>query len=503
MKSARPINLNEKKDSLFISVRNALTKTKVSDIVINHKENNNLSNNFSKDFLLSSSVITNQNMSGRCWLFATLNMIRDKFAKDNKIDNFEFSQSFCAFWDKLERANAFLDNIVKTARLDVDDRTIYTLLQMCNSDGGFFSMSVDIITKYGLVPKSIMPDSFSAQNTTLMNKLLDLKLKQGAKNLRNAVAQGLDVIKEREKILFDVYKILVMCYGQISKTFDFEYATKDGKGNKIIKRFKNITPLQMLKKTKFDLNDYVSITSSPYKKLRYNQMYEIEYSSSVAEKPNVNFLNVDRNVFKLLAFIMMDSKIPIWFACDVDHFGDRQKGWWDDKSFDFESAFGQKFKTDIANQIEFRQISTNHAMSLIGMDFDADKTKANVKIHLSKIKKFNYETFVELAQQLKINRWKIENSWGSKYGNKGFYVMTDSWFDKYVSEIVVSKKALIEWLKNPTFLEKTQFSKFKDSNLKGKKNEWLFEKLIGEGLKTKPIPLKLWTPLNTYKKGVK
>ncbi|MDE5553296.1 MAG: hypothetical protein K2I67_02000, partial [Malacoplasma sp.] len=111
--------------------------------------------------------------------------------------------------------------------------------------------------------------------------------------------------------------------------------------------------------------------------------------------------------------------------------------------------------------------------------------------------------FVELVKQLKINRWKIENSWGSKYGNKGFYVMSDSWFDKYVSEIVVSKKVLIEWLKNPTFLEKTQFSKFKDTSLKGKKNEWLFEKLIGEGLKTKPISLKLWAPLNTYKKGVK
>lgn len=511
MKNARPINLNEikefaselEKDSLFISVRNALTKTKVSEIVIDYKENNNLSHEFSRDFLLSSATITDQNMSGRCWLFATLNMIRDKFAKDNKIDNFEFSQSYCAFWDKLERANAFLDNIVKTARLDIDDRLIYTLLQLCNSDGGFFSMSVDIITKYGLVPKNVMPDSFAAQNTTLMNKLLDLKLKQGAKNLRNAVAQGLDVIKEREKILFDVYKILVMCYGRIPKIFDFEYASKDSKGNKIIKRFKGITPLQMLKKTKFDLNDYVTIASSPYKKLKYNQMYEIEYVTSVTEKPNVSFLNVDKNVFKLLTFIMIDSKLPIWFGCDVDHFGDRQKGWWDDKSFDFESAFGQRFKTDIANQIEFRHTSTNHAMSLIGMDYDVDKTKTNIKNHLSKVKKFDYENFVELAKQLKINRWKVENSWGAKNGNKGFYVISDSWFDKYVSEIVVSKKVLSEWLKNPTFLDKGQFSKFKDKDLKGKKNEWLFQKLIGSGLKTKAIVLKAWSPVSAQKKGNK
>lgn len=509
MKNARPINLKDiqeyaielQKDSLFISVRNALSKNKVSEIVIDYKENNKLSNDFSKDFLNSTAMVTNQNMTGRCWLFATLNMIRDKFAKENKIDNFEFSQSYNAFWDKLERANTFLENIIKTARLDIDDRTIYTLLELCNSDGGFFSMSVDIISKYGLVPKSVLPDSFSAQNTTVLNKLIELKLKQGAKNLRNSVAQGLDVAKEKEKILYEIYKILVMCYGEMPKIFDFEYVIKDAKGNKIVKRFKDYTPLQLLKKTRFDLNDYVTIASSPYKKLKYNQMYEIGYMNSVIEKSNVNFLNVEKNVFKLLAFAMMDSSIPIWFSCDVDHFGDRQKGWWDDKSFDFDSAFNQKFKTDIANHIEYRHVSTNHAMSLVGMDYDVDKTKNCIKSHLSKVKKFNYEVFVNLAKHLKINRWKIENSWGSKNGNKGFYVMSDSWFDKYVLEIVVSKKALLEWLKKPSFIEKTQFSKFKDVGLNGKKNEWLFKKLIGDGLKTKAIILKPWSPVSSLKKG--
>lgn len=509
MKNARPINLNEikdhsneiEKDPLFISVRNALTKNKVPEIVVNYKDNNNLSNEFSIDNINSTSTITNQNMSGRCWLFATLNMIRDKFAKDNKIENFEFSQSYCAFWDKFERANAFLDNIAKTARLDIDDRLVNSLFSMCNSDGGFFSMSVDVISKYGLVPKSVMPDSFSAQNTLVMNKLVEAKLKQGAKAIRNAVAQGLDVIKERKKILFDIYKILVMCYGEMPKSFDFEYYTKDSKGKKVVKRFKNVTPLQMLKKTKFDLNDYVTITTSPYKKLKYNQMYELEYTSSITEKNDVNFLNVDRNTFKLLTFAMVDSKTPIWFACDVDHFGDRQKGWWDDKSYDFESAFGMKFETNIANQVEFWQVSANHAMSLVGMDYDAEKTKANIKSYFAKNKKFDYESFKELAKQLKINRWKIENSWGSKNGNKGFFVMTDSWFDKYVVDIVVSKKALAQWLKNPSFLEKSQLSKLKDKDLKGKKDIWLYEKLIGEGLKTKPIGLKPWSPLNIQKKG--
>ncbi|RXY96828.1 hypothetical protein D8X55_02215 [Malacoplasma penetrans] len=508
MDQKRKVNLDELfeyqkellKDSSFRVSQNALVNNKLEDVAIDFESLKKYNGEYTNNIKPASAKITHQKNSGRCWIFAALNMIRDKFIEDNNLENFEFSQSYLHFYDKLEKANVFLNHMVDMVDVDSTDRVLFSLLSEATGDGGFFDWAKNLILKYGLVPKSEMEDSFSSSNTLTINKLLDLKLKQAAIEIRKYKEDKSQIFQIREKYLYDVYKILVSAYGLPPKKFDLFLKDKKEK----TKNFYGLTPLTFLKKIKFNFDDYVSIVYTPYRKIKPFQRYELTYANAMQEKGNAVFTTVDQATFRLMALSMMYKKKSIWFACDVDHFSSRQKGIWATDLYDFENFFNIKFNKDISQHIEYSQIGSNHAMTLQGFDLNTkswEKVKSDY-FAKNKSKKLSIDDFKSLVNLIPIKKWNIENSWGEKFGNKGIFTISDDWFNNYVYEIVLSKFLFKEFLKNPEFLSKTEFAKFKSSSSQNK-TDFLYEQMLSNALATKPIKLALWEPFNKFMKGVK
>ncbi|MDE5842049.1 MAG: hypothetical protein K2H11_03710 [Malacoplasma sp.] len=489
------------KDNSFHISQNALVKNSLDSVAINYQNINKYNEEYSNNIKQTSAKITDQKNSGRCWIFAALNMIRDKFIVDNNIENFEFSQSYLHFYDKLEKANVFLNQMIDKVDVDTTDRVLFALLNDPVSDGGFFEWAQNLILKYGVVPKTEMEDSFSSANTYTLNKLIDIKLKQALVEIRSNKNSKAIVFEIKEKYLFEIYKILLSAYGTPPKKFNL--SLKDKKTNKV-KKFYNLTPHTFLKKIKFDFNDYVTIAYTPYKKIKPFQRYELDYANVMQEKGNLIFSTVDKQTFKLFAIAMLYKNKSLWFACDVDHFYNGKKGIWANDLYDYEQFFNIKFETDLSQHIEYRHVATNHAMTLQGFDFDEKEWEKNQKEYFSKLKnkKLNLNDFKDLIDLFPISKWNVENSWGEKRGNKGFFVISNQWFESYVYELVISKKTIIEFLKNPNFLSKKDYVKFKDFSGNNKsKAENFYNELLGNTFNTKPIKLPIWSPFNKNLKG--
>lgn len=481
-------------DINFKTSQNALTNNHILDVVYNKNQEFKLKENFSNNTKMESTKITDQKNSGRCWIFATLNMIRDAFVKEYNLENFEFSQSYLAFYDKLEKSNWFLNKVIDFKNEPLDNIDLATILTNPVSDGGYFDMAKNLIAKYGIVPSYEMIDSFAAKNTNFLNKILDLKLKQAAKLIRSEKnLENCYVIKET--CLSEIYKILVVTYGKPPEKFDIEISDKDKKSK--VTKWNNITPQQFLKKINFNLDDYVTIVFTPFKKIMKNQIYEIEHTDFVAEKGNLNFLSVDKTTFNLMVLSMLLNEKSLWFACDVDHFFSKKKGIWDDKLYDFENFFDILFSDDISSLIEYRFVNSNHAMTLQGFDIDKENWKKFKKKFFEKNKKLNLDDFDKIIENFPIKKWNVENSWGDKDGNKGMYTISNSWFDKFVYEAIISKDNLKKFFNKPEFISTKEYELF-HKNKKEKVNYYL-NKYLNQGLSTKPIKLSLQDPFNKFK----
>ncbi|MDE7100136.1 MAG: hypothetical protein K2N99_02790, partial [Malacoplasma sp.] len=264
------------KDNSFHVSQNALVKNSLDSVAINYQNITKYNEEYSNNIKQTSAKITDQKNSGRCWIFAALNMIRDKFIVDNNIENFEFSQSYLHFYDKLEKANVFLNQMIDMADVDTTDRVLFSLLSDPVSDGGFFEWAQNLILKYGVVPKSEMEDSFSSANTYTLNKLIDIKLKQALVEIRLNKTNKSAMFNIKEKYLFEIYRILLSTYGTPPKKFNL--SLKDKKTSKV-KKIYNLTPHTFLKKIKFDFNDYVTVAYTPYKKIKPFQRYELDYAN--------------------------------------------------------------------------------------------------------------------------------------------------------------------------------------------------------------------------------
>lgn len=488
------------KDSSFRVSQNALVNNKLEDVAIDFEVLKKYNGEYSNNIKASSTKITNQKNSGRCWIFATLNMIRDKFIEENNLDNFEFSQSYLHFWDKLEKANVFLNQMIDMVDVDPTDRVMFSLLYEPTSDGGFFDWAKNLILKYGLVLKSEMEDSFSSSNTLTINKLIDIKLKQALIEIRENKEDKSQIFQIKEKYLYDVYKILVSAYGLPPKKFDLVLKDKKDK----TKTFYGLTPITFMKKVRFNFDDYVSIVYTPYKKIKPFQRYELAYGNAMQEKGNIVFTTVDKATFKLMTLAMMYKKKSLWFACDVDHFSSRQKGIWATDLYDFDNFFNIKFNKDISQHIEYSQIGSNHAMTLQGFDLDIkqwEKIK-NEYFNRTRNRKLLIQDFKTLIDLIPIKKWNVENSWGEKPGNKGIFTISNDWFDNYVYEIVLSKTVFKEFLKSPEFLSKNEYSKFK-SNSNQSKADFYYNQMLIAATETKPIKLPMWEPFNTFMRGAK
>ncbi len=368
---------------------------------------------------LETGKVANQKQSGRCWMFAALNTFRHQIADNFKLKDFELSQNYTFFWDKYEKANYFYENILTTANDDLDSRKVAFLLQTPQQDGGQWDMTVALFQKYGIVPKDVMPETTSSSASSELNNYLNKKLRKDAIVLRSLVSKNSaesEIAAAKAKMLEEVYRLLAISLGNPPKSFDFEYRDEDK--NYHIER--NMTPLAFYEKfVGKDLNQYVSIINSPTADKPYNHLYTVEMLGNVVGGKPVRHLNVEIETFKKLAIAQLEAGESVWFGCDVGQSSNRVSGIMAMDVYDVNETFDVDFTMTKAERLDYGESLMTHAMVLTGVDLvDGRSTK-----------------------------WKVENSWGEKPGNKGYFVMSDAWMEEYTYQIVVRKDFLTDELK--------------------------------------------------------
>ncbi|MBC1489112.1 aminopeptidase C [Listeria sp. FSL L7-1485] len=366
---------------------------------------------------VTTDKVSNQQQSGRCWMFAALNTFRHKLNGTLGLKDFELSQNYTNFWDKLEKANYFLENIIETAQEDEDSRLVSWLLDTPQQDGGQWDMLVSIIEKYGVVPKTAMPETFQSSKSADLNHLLNERLRTDAVILRKAVRENTSVAQLKEDMLAEIYQLLVMSLGEPPKTFDFEYRDK----NNEFKQDLQISPTDFFKRyIDIDLKDYIPLINAPTKDKPFNQVFTVDYLGNIVGGTPIKYLNVEMDVLKKAAAEQIKDGETVWFGCDVGQLSERTSGIMDTNIFLLNQAFGFNTTMTKAERLDYKHSMLTHAMVLTGINI-ADG---------------------------KINRWKVENSWGEAIGNKGYFVASDSWMDEYTFQVVVRKKYLPKELLN-------------------------------------------------------
>jgi bleomycin hydrolase len=392
--------------------QNAVTRVTVDDVAISREIINGTGHSWS--VLLDDWKVTNQERSGRCWLFAGLNLLRVGVMHKMGLKEFEFSQNYAMFWDKIERANYFLEAVIETADRELGDRTIAFLLQSAAEDGGQWNMFAALVGKHGLVPKSVMPETQSSSNTGRMNAILRSQLRQGARAVRAAYAAGGAAAARAEKaeILRVIYRVLCIHLGTPPERFDWQWTDKDREFH----RDGVLTPQEFAAKyVELPVADYVCLVHDPRATSPQGRTFTVEYLGNVIGAPPVTYLNVDVPLLKRLTAASLSAGEPVWFGCDVGKMMSNEYGIWDAALYDLPSVYDTPFDLDKAARLEYGESQMTHAMLFTGVDLGADGAS---------------------------RRWRVENSWGSDTGRDGFYTMNDSWFDEYVFEIAARRSAL-------------------------------------------------------------
>ena len=391
----------------------AVTKNGILSVSADYRSEVAMDRVFSID--IDTGKVADQKRSGRCWMFAALNTMRHSMReKLHMKDDFELSQNYTFFWDKLEKSNYFLENVLQTAELPTSDRKVAWLMQTPQQDGGQWDMLVALIQKYGVVPQTVMPETFNSSNSTEINKQLNLKLRKDAVELRELIAakkSDADIQKAKEKMLNEIYRMLAYTFGEPPANFDFEYRDTDNNYHRI----ENITPQEFFKKyVGWNLDDYVSIINAPTADKPFNHMYTVEMLGNVLGGRQVRHLNLDMQTFRKVAIEQLKHGESVWFGSDVGQESDRKKGIMDTNLYHQDELFDVDFSMSKAERLDYGESMMTHAMVLTGVDLvDGQSTK-----------------------------WKVENSWGDKVGEKGFFVMSDDWMEEFCYQIVVNKKYL-------------------------------------------------------------
>ncbi len=366
---------------------------------------------------LTKDKVSDQKASGRCWMFAALNTFRHKMIAGFQLEDFELSQAHTFFWDKYEKSNWFLEQVLATADQELTSRKVKFLLDTPQQDGGQWDMVVSLFEKYGVVPKSVYPESISSSNSRELNQILNKLLRQDAQILRELVAAGANSAElqaKKEELLQEVFNFLAMNLGLPPRQFDFSYRDKDNNFHSE----SGLTPQVFFKKyVDLKLDDYVSIINAPTADKPYGQSYTVEMLGNVVGSKPVRYLNVEMDRLKELAIAQMRAGETVWFGSDVGQSSNRKAGIMADGMYDFTSSMDIQLTQDKAGRLDYSESLMTHAMVLTGVDLDENG---------------------------KANKWKVENSWGEKVGNKGYFVASDSWMDEYTYQIVVRKEFLTE-----------------------------------------------------------
>lgn len=362
--------------------------------------------------VLNRVPVTDQARSGRCWLFAGLNVLRPVMIKKFKLSNFEFSYNYLFFYDKLEKANLFLESMIKLAKRPVTDRELAFLLKYPCSDGGQWNMVVDLAAKYGLVPLYAMPETAQSHNTRYMNRVINRLLRKGTGALRKAVAAGKshkDLEKMKLDILGKVYRVLAMSLGTPPTHFIWRYKTKKGQASKPVE----MTPMDFYRKVVATrLEDFVYLADAPVHP--YMKAYQVRYDRDMFDRPNMKFVNVPANILEKTAKAAVLKDIPVWFGADVTKADVRKKGWLKIDAMDLGALFNVNLRMSKKDFLTYGDSVPDHAMVLVGVD----------------------------VLNNKVRKWLVQNSWGSKYGDKGYWTMTKKWFDTFVYAVIVPKSVV-------------------------------------------------------------
>tara|TARA_A100000164_G_scaffold47154_1_gene35779 strand:+ start:2006 stop:3331 length:1326 start_codon:yes stop_codon:yes gene_type:complete len=420
-------------DSSARVAQNAVTSNNLSSVTLRRDLVQEIDFTFSTK--LDEWKATNQKSSGRCWLFATLNLFRPGTMKKMNVKEFEFSQAHIHFWDKFERSNHFLEAIIETSGRPVDDRTIHFLLSDPIGDGGQWNMAMNLIRKHGLVPKSAYPESNSSSSTRWMNSILKDILRSSASEIRGVLDSGgseKEARLHKESRMEDIWRVLCIHLGTPPESFDWQWRDKD----KEFHRRGEMTPQEFADEfVDVDWEEYVCIVNDP--RNEYYQTYTVDYLQNVAGGPPVVYLNVPSDEMKSITQEILEDGMPVWMGCDVGKQMDRKRGLWDANLFETNELYGVDYGMSKADRLRYGQTMMTHAMLFTGVDVCDGKPR----------------------------RWRVENSWGDDSGQKGFYTMNDNWYDEHMFEIAAPKK-------------------------------YLTDKMV-KGLETVPIVLEAWDPMGS------
>ena len=391
--------------------RNAMALNNISELATDADNLAMIDTHFSHR--VKTKGITDQHQSGRCWLFTGLNVLRAKMIDDLDLPSLEFSQNYLFFYDQLEKSNLFLQAVIDTRHLPMEDRQVEWLFKNPLSDGGQFTGVSNLVMKYGVVPSEVMPENFQTNNTSQVANLIKTKLREYGLKLRNQKDRRAPVAMKTE-MLTEIYSMLVRAFG-VPPT-EFEWTRHDKDGNPM--ETKSYTPQSFYKEYFGDIdleNDFVMVMNDPSRE--YHKVYEIEYDRHVYDGDNWVYLNLPIEEVKALAIASIKDNTAMYFSCDVGKFLNSKKGTLDIANYDYESLMGVDFPMNKEERIRTFASGSSHAMTLIAVDLDAE---GNPK------------------------KWMVENSWGPSSGWKGNLIMTDEWFEEYMFRVVVDKKYIPE-----------------------------------------------------------
>ena len=424
---------SEPKSSTEKALHNAIAVQGMQDFFINNQRPRSIEDKFSVE--VQSSGIADQKQSGRCWLFTGLNVLRAQMMTREKSGTFFFSQNYSFFWDQLEKSNLFLEGIIETRKLPINDAKVEWLFKNPINDGGQFTGISDNLYKYGVVPAEIMPETASSSNTKLLGKMLARTLRQTGIQLRNASEKGESLAqlrKRKEDGLKKVYRLLSLNLGVPPTSFSYTLKDKDGK----VISTETYTPQSFYERfVGTDLRgQFVMLMNDPSRP--YYKVYEIEYDRHAYDGKNWTYVNLPMDEIKQMAIASLKDNTMMYYSCDVSRELDRSQGIAALDNYDYASLLGYPFDMDKAERIQTFDSGSTHAMTLKAVDLDASGKPV---------------------------KWKVENSWGEKTGVKGHIIMTDAWFDAYTFRLVVNKK-------------------------------YATQKVL-DLLKTKPVQLPAWDPM--------
>ncbi|MBR1387989.1 MAG: C1 family peptidase [Alloprevotella sp.] len=392
------------------ALRNALAATSINQLATTADNPTAPNTYFSNE--APSRGITDQKSSGRCWLFSGLNVLRAEMIRNYKLGDFRFSQAYLFFFDQLEKSNLFLQTILDTAPLPDDDRLVDLLFDHPIGDGGTFCGVQSLVSKYGVVPSEVFPESFAANNTSKMSQIISLKLREFGLELRRMSAEKKKpavLQKRKEEQLAEIYHILSICLG--TPPTSFTYTLRDNSGKAL--STDTYTPMSFYQKFihKDLANGYVMMMNDPSRP--YYKMYSVKLDRHVYDAPDWTFLNLPMDDIKKVAIRSLQDSTRLYMSCDVGKYYDSKTGTCDLKNFDYESLFATTFPMSKAERIKTHASASSHAMTFCGVDLDAN------------------------GKPLK---WKVENSWGPTSGSQGHLIMTDEWLDEYLFRLVAERK---------------------------------------------------------------